>query len=133
MTKQIELEFGTIRIQDKLLISELKEGILFDVESNRQLLKLGEEEFRGQPYGYISNRVFSYAVDPMVYRESAAHLPLEAIAVVTNSELGWKSAQLEKNFYKNNNRFEVFRSYEEAVRWMNEILPPTLIQKRTFP
>ncbi|WP_424493993.1 hypothetical protein [Salinimicrobium sp. GXAS 041] len=133
MIKIHELEFGTIRIQDKLLISELKEGILFDVESNRQLLKLGEEEFQGQPYGYISNRIFSYAVDPLVYRESAAHLPLKAIAVVTNTELGWKSAELEKSFYSNSNRFEIFRSCEEAVRWMDEILHATANQRRTFP
>lgn len=118
MTKKYELEFGIIRIFDNILISELKEGILFDVESNRQLLHIGIEEFKGKPYGYISNRIFSYAVDPLVYRESANQASLIAIAVVTNNQIGLKSAQLEQNFYKKN-RFKVFTSYNDALTWMN--------------
>lgn len=121
MTKKYELEFGIIRIFDNILISELKEGILFDVESNRQLLHIGIEEFKGKPYGYISNRIFSYAVDPLVYRESANHTSLKAIAVVTNNQIGLKSAQLEQNFYKKNS-FKVFTSYNDALTWMNRKL-----------
>lgn len=124
MTKIYELDFGIVKILDNLLVSELKEGILFDVASNRKLLDLGEKEFRGKSYGYISNRINSYAVDPMVYRESAAHKPLKAIAVVTNNDLGLKSAELEKNFYKSTNRFRIFQCYEEATLWMTQTLAP---------
>ncbi|GHA49856.1 hypothetical protein GCM10007103_33320 [Salinimicrobium marinum] len=121
MSKKYELDFGIVRIFDNILISELNEGILFDVASNRQLLDIGTQEFHGKPYGYISNRIFSYAVDPLVYRESANHTSLKAIAVVTNNEIGLKAAQLEQNFYKKD-RFKVFTSYKEALAWMNGTL-----------
>lgn len=113
-----ELDFGTIKVFDNLLVSELKEGILFDVESKRQLLEIGSREFQGKPYGYISNRLFSYAVDPMVYREFATYSPLRAIAVVTREGIGWKSAQLEKSFCTDQNRFKIFTSYEKALQWV---------------
>ena len=122
MTRIYELDFGIVKILNNILVSELKEGILFDVESNRKLLDIGAKEFQGKPYGYISNRIFSYAVDPMVYRESATHPPLKAIAVVANNEMGWQSAQVEKNFYNASNRFRIFTSYDEAVTWMNQTL-----------
>lgn len=116
------LDFGVVRIFDNILVSELKEGILFDVKNNRKLLSIGTEEFKGNPYGYISNRIYSYAVDPLVYRESADHSSLKAIAIVTNHELGQKSAELERSFYSDKNKFEIFTSYEDAMIWMKHTL-----------
>ncbi|HET7360493.1 MAG TPA: hypothetical protein VFI78_01020 [Salinimicrobium sp.] len=123
MIKKLELNFGTIKIyEDNLLVSELKEGILFDVESNRQLLTIGTEAFKGKPYAYISNRINSYAVNPMVYRESADYQNLKAIAVVTNCPYGQKSAQVEQKFYKYKNSFEIFKTFEEAKSWVKRAL-----------
>lgn len=124
MIKEFDLKFGTVKIYDRILVSELNEGILFDVESNRKLLKIGEEEFGGEDYGYISNRKASYAVDPMVYRESAEHKNLKAIAVITSSERGFRSAKVERSFYKNKNSFGIFTSFEEAAEWIRKCLNP---------
>ena len=123
MKKILELDFGIVKIYpNNILVSELNEGILFDVESNRRLLQIGAEEFNGEIYGYISNRIFSYAVDPMVYKESAEFSALKAIAVVSQREIGRKSAQVERSFYKNKNSFEIFSSFEEAAVWVNKSL-----------
>ena len=116
------LDFGVVRIFDNILVSELKEGILFDVNCNRKLLTIATEEFKGNPFGYISNRIHSYAVDPLVYRESGVLSSLKAIAVVTNNDLGLKSAELERSFYSDKNRFEIFTSYKDALTWMNHTL-----------
>lgn len=123
MIRQIDLDFGTIKVHQNFLVAELKEGILLDVENNRKLLELGQAEFRDQPYGYISHRVFSYAVDPFVYMESADFPSLKAIAVVSPSEIGRKSAEIERNFFKDKGAFEIFESFEEAVAWINAVLP----------
>ncbi|HET8752719.1 MAG TPA: hypothetical protein VFM59_00020 [Salinimicrobium sp.] len=119
MIKILELNFGNVKVYDKFLVSELKEGVLFDVESNRKLLQIGSEEFKGKPYGYISNRINSYAVNPMVYRESAEHENLKAIAVVAPTEIGRKSATVERNFYKDKSCFAIFATFEEARDWIN--------------
>lgn len=119
ISKFLELDFGKVWFKENILIAELNEGILFDVENNRKLLKIGKEKFSGEPYGYISYRKYSYAVNPMVYLESASTPDLKAIAVVTTNEIGKNNAILEKQFYKESNSFEIFSSLEEAIAWMS--------------
>ena len=121
VTKEYKLDFGTVEIHDNILIARLNEGILFNAESNRKLLELGTEIFMGKPYGYISHRVNSYAVDPMVYKESAASSSLKAIAVVSANSMTRKNAEnLEKKFYKDTNCFEVFETLEAAKIWLKD-------------
>lgn len=122
MNKYIELEFGTINLCDQFLISECKEGILLDVDSNRKILEIGKNAFNNQAFGYISNRINSYAVDPLVYREAADHPQLKAIAVVSYSDIGHQSAVLEQSFYTNKNSFQIFSSLEEAKDWIRKVL-----------
>lgn len=114
----IELDFGKITIIDNILIAELNEGILFDVENNRKLLNLGNRIFKGMPYGYISNRVNSYAVNPMIYLESSSTINLKAIAVVSSNPVCQQNTLLEKQFYKEEDSFEVFDNLEAAINWI---------------
>ncbi len=114
----LELDFGKVWFKDNILIAELNEGILFDVENNRQLLEIGKSTFHGRPYGYISHRVNSYAVNPMVYLESASTANSKAIALVTNSVVCKNNAVLEKQFYRESNSFEIFSTLDEALDWM---------------
>ena len=122
MINTLELDFATIRIYENLIVTECNEGVLLDVPKNRKVLELAGEVFNNGSFGYISNRINSYAVDPMVYRESAAHPQLKAIAVVSESELARSSAKLEKQFYTNKNPFKIFSSLEEAKIWIREIM-----------
>ncbi len=122
MINILELDFATIRIYESLIITECKEGVLLDVQKNRKVLELAGEVFNNGAFGYISNRINSYAVDPMVYRESAAHPQLKAIAVVSSNELARSSAKLEQQFYTNTNPFQIFSSLEEAKVWINGVL-----------
>ena len=114
----IALDFGKITIIDNILIAELNEGILFDVENNRKLLNLGNKIFKGMPYGYISNRVNSYAVNPMIYLESSSTINLKAIAVVSSNPVCQQNTLLEKQFYKEEDSFEVFDTLEAAIHWI---------------
>lgn len=121
--KEIELDFGLVSVHENILIAKLDEGILFDVENNRKLLETGNQVFEGADYGYISHRVHSYAVDPMVYFESANAKNLKAIAVVSSNEITRRNAEeVEKKFYNNNNSFEVFATLEEALEWIKKII-----------
>ncbi len=114
----IAFDFGKVTIIDNILIAELNEGILFDVKNNRKLLKLGDKIFKGMPYGYISNRVNSYAVNPMIYLESSSTINLKAIAVVSNNPVCQQNTLLEKQFYKEEDSFEVFDTLEAAINWI---------------
>lgn len=114
----IKLDFGKVWFRETVLIAELNEGILLDVEQNRKLLEMGRKAFANEPYGYISYRKNSYAVNPMVYLESASTSNLKAIAVVTKDDTCRQNAGLEKQFFKDSNSFEVFENFEEAYNWV---------------
>ncbi len=114
----IKLDFGKVWFSEKVLIAELNEGILLDVEQNRKLLEIGRKAFSNKPYGYLSYRKNSYAVNPMVYLESASTTNLKAIAVVTTDDTCRQNAILEKQFFKDSNSFEVFTNVEEAINWL---------------
>lgn len=123
LKKKVDLNFGEVTIHENILIAKLHEGVLFDVENNKKLLELGREIFQGNDYGYISYRVNSYAVDPMVYLESANTPALKAIAVVSENQMTRQNAMIvERKFYKNNNSFEVFESLDEAIDWMKSTI-----------
>ena len=114
----IALDFGKVTIIENILIAELNEGILFDVDNNRKLLNLGNKIFKGMPYGYISNRVNSYAVNPMIYLDSSCTKNLKAIAVVSSNKVCQQNTLLEKQFYNEENSFEVFDTLEAAIHWI---------------
>ena len=107
-------------MHDRILVNEMNEGALLDVETNREILQIGCNNFGTEFFGYISHRINSYAVNPMVYRESAEHPQLKAIAVVSENKLVRETARLEQQFYTNKNSFEIFSSLEEAKEWMKE-------------
>ncbi|MBZ9730610.1 hypothetical protein LB467_13020 [Salegentibacter sp. JZCK2] len=119
ITEIMELEFGQVLIFQNILIAELNEGVLFNTNNNQELLNIGKEVFQNKPYGYISLRKNSYAVDPLVYRESARAENLKAIAVVSENELIKLNAhKVERQFYKDADSFEVFDNLEEAINWI---------------
>lgn len=120
MIKKIDLACGVIWVHDRILINEMNEGALLDVETNRKILQIGLDSFGDDNFGYISHRINSYAVNPMVYRESAEHSRLKAIAVVSKDPVTRRTARLEQQFYTNKNCFEIFSSLEEATGWMLE-------------
>jgi hypothetical protein len=123
MTKSaIKLEFGSVTFLDNIQIAELNEGILFDTPQNQELIDLAREQYNDEPYGYISNRVNSYSVNPIIYMEAANISNLVAIAIVSNNPIVGKNAQIEKQFFKNRNSFEFFETLEEAVTWMKKQL-----------
>lgn len=122
MIDKVELDCGVIWVHDRILINEMNEGALLDAETNKMILETGTELFENEVFGYISHRVNSYAVNPMVYRDSAEHPLLKAIAVVSESKMARENARLEQQFYTNKNSFEIFSSLDEAILWMQEII-----------
>jgi hypothetical protein len=116
----LELEFGSVTFLENIQIAELNEGILFDIPQNREILAIARERFNNQPYGYISNRVNSYSVNPIIYMEAANFPNLVAVAIVSSNPVAQQNALIEKQFFKNKNSFQCFKTLDEAIIWMKE-------------
>ncbi|MFD0861398.1 STAS/SEC14 domain-containing protein [Sungkyunkwania multivorans] len=120
MIKQYSLSFGKIKVFDDYIIAEIFEGINLDTALNEILLDICSAHFPKRPFGYISNRVNSYSVDPTVYKYTAKNSNLVAIAVVASGELKKLSANIEKLFF--DREFEYFEEIDEAKEWIEHII-----------
>lgn len=115
----IELPFGSVIFINNIQIAELNEGIIFDISHNKELLDLAQKRFNMFPYGYISNRVNSYSINPLIHLESANVENLISIAIVSKNPLVRQNTIIEKQFFRNKSSFEVFENLEEAIQWTN--------------
>ncbi len=105
---------------DNFLINQIKEGVTVTPKHNEKLRKVIDKHFANKRMVYISNRYFSYAVDPLTYLETSKIHNLVAMAIVSKTEIGKSNAALESMFYKKN--FEIFETLSEAMAWVQKQL-----------
>lgn len=119
-TIETNFDFGKVKIQEHIVIAEMKEGITFDTNYNTEFLTYCKNHFKGETYGYISNRIHSYSVNPTVYLDTAKNSNIRAIAIVSSNPINKGNANIERQFFEY--PFEVFSTLEQAIEWMNGIL-----------
>jgi len=119
-THETDFDFGKVRIQNDIVIAEMKEGITFDIHYNTQFLKFCKDHFKGKTYGYISNRIHSYSVNPTVYIDTAKSSNIKAIAIVSSDPINKGNADIERQFFQH--PFEVFSTLDQAIDWMSKTL-----------
>lgn len=114
-------EFGEVQIIGNIVIAVMKEGIVFKPEYNQILIDYCKKHFKEAPYGYISYRKYSYAIDPTVYLQTANQANVRAIAIVSNRTIDRSNAPIEKQFFTSH-PFEVFDNLNIATQWMHNVL-----------
>ncbi|WP_343764378.1 STAS/SEC14 domain-containing protein [Gangjinia marincola] len=114
-----ELPFGCFYFFEDYVIGELKEGILLDKKLNKEMIDLCLDHYSTKSFVYISNRMQSYAVDPMIYLQCSRIKQLKGIAVVAEKESQRLNTAIEKHFFQK--PFEAFESLTEAKIWVSTL------------
>lgn len=120
MSEALHFEFGEIRVFNNFVVVVMKEGITVKPEYNNDLAAISEKYFCERPFGYITYRINSYSVDPMVYIETSKIKNLVGFAVVTSEELRVSNLELEKRFLKK--PFRHFINLDDAKNWINHLI-----------
>ncbi|WP_179345272.1 hypothetical protein [Winogradskyella ursingii] len=107
-------------IFDEFIINQIKEGVVIEPHHNDKLNEVIQEHFSGKDMVYVSNRVKSYSVNPLVYPETKQIPNLIAIAMIPLTETMRKSAQYEKQFF--DKPYQIFDSLSKAIQWVHQIL-----------
>ena len=115
-----DIGHAEVFVFDNFLIKQVKEGEIFDLEETNYLKLILEQHFNGCKIAYISNRVTSFSVDPLVYKEIEKISNLVAIAVIPNNEKMLKSAEYESKFYIK--PFAIFDNLSNAIQWTQKII-----------
>lgn len=113
--KDIKLEF-----YNGFVISQVKEGVIFEEHHAEQILKICNEIFEYQSFAYISNRKEAYNVNPLIYYSLINLKKLAGIAIVNYELIGAKTAHFEKQFSPL--PFDIFTNMDEAIAWSKSLL-----------
>ena len=105
---------------DEFLVNQIKEGVTITPGHNLKLKEVIDRHFKNRPLVYISNRIFSYSVDPITYIGTSKIHNLLAIAIVADTEINSKNAHYEGTFY--DKPFQVFKTLSESIRWVREVI-----------
>lgn len=116
-------DFGTLEIGDHFIVGEMKEGADIHLDVVSRIIDIANEAFNGERWGYISNRINSYSLNPIVHMEAPEfEKNMVVFAVVTNKDTHRINAELEKSFSDEQYKFECFLNLETAIAWVTQVL-----------
>ncbi|NER15754.1 hypothetical protein [Spongiivirga citrea] len=116
----IEIDICSIQVYKSYSIVNIKEGATVKPGDEAIFKRLIAEYYGDKPFVYISHRVHSYAIDPIIYKEISKIETLLGYAVVDEKSKMYSSAQVEKLFY--DKAFEIFNDLDEAKEWAKKML-----------
>ncbi len=116
-------DFGEFIVYENYIIGMINEGIVFGKKEHEVLLEICGEHYKNCPFGYISNRVYSYTIDPMIYINMSTHDNFIAIAVVcNNNRMVEQISKIEKLFF--DKHFAYFDNLNAAQEWISKLVVP---------
>lgn len=114
------LPSAEILVFDDFLINQIKEGADIHPKHNNKLSTIVHNHYTGKHFVYVSNRVYSYSVDPLTYVETEKIHNLLGIAIVPATRIMRKNAEYERNFF--DKPYKIFNTLTEAITWVHYIL-----------
>lgn len=120
MFQYYDLGYCEAFIFDEFLVNQIREGVTIKPKHNKMLRDIIDTHFANKSVVYISNRHFSYSVDPITYIETSKIHNLIAIGIVADTPLNIENARFESNFY--DKPFKVFKTLSEAMSWVHKLI-----------
>jgi len=113
--KALKTSIGELYFFNNIVVSEFKEGVHITYENAQELISELRHYFgESKPFGFISNMVNSYSMNPTDTPRIKEELKnLLAYGVVTYNQAGKLNAEIENNFCENQNIF--FRDLYQAT------------------
>ncbi|WP_290697667.1 hypothetical protein [Lacinutrix sp.] len=105
---------------DDFFVKQIKASVVITKEHNKVLKAFIKKHYNTRNVAYISNRIVSYSVDPLVYKEAEKIPSLVAIAVIPGDENMRANAEFERQFY--DRPFGIFDNLTKAMKWAQTII-----------
>lgn len=120
IVREYYLDVGKIQVFDNYMVSIFDEGATLTLERAYQIIGISEIHFRDRAFGFISHRINSYAIDPIVYTYLRELDNLKAFAIVSSKEVDMHNFNIEKMFFKKPMKF--FIEYQNGLDWVRRRL-----------
>lgn len=107
-------------IFDNYIFTQIKDGVIVNSHHNDMLNEIIRDNYSHKTMVYISNRVKSYSVNPLVYPKAATIPNIIAIAIIPKTSIMRRNAKYEKQFYEK--PFEIFDNLTHAIYWAHGLI-----------
>jgi hypothetical protein len=115
---QIDVGFASFELYDTYLIATVSEGVVLGKKEMQTFHKIFLKYYGNRPFGYISNRINDYTVNPLYYKEVEKHdLNIVAISTLCFSEESYKMAVFAEQFF--NWPHKAFYTLEECIAFID--------------
>jgi len=114
-----KLDYAEVLVFENYLINQVSEGVLVKTSDVDRLRDIIIKHFSDNPWVYISNRVFSYSVDPMSYKKASKIKNLRGIVIVAPDEMKMEMAQFEQNF--SDIPVTILETLTQAIVWADQL------------
>ncbi|MEZ4779340.1 MAG: hypothetical protein R2786_08180 [Flavobacteriaceae bacterium] len=120
MNQLYEYDFGIIEVHDFYVKAVISEGVTIEKEISTLIISIANKHFPKKPFGYITHRVHSYSVNPIVYLEVAEIENLVGFAIVSENPSKLENSNFEKFFIKKSTK--AFTTLDKAIQWVKELV-----------
>ena len=116
-----ELAIGTFRFYEQIVVGQVREGLQISLENVLPLLALSWEAYRKTSVVYISDRKYSYSLDPTMYYEVQKLAPhITGYAWIVYNDINRQIAELEARFLQC--PCAIHPSMSDALQWSLDLL-----------
>ncbi|WP_055446128.1 hypothetical protein [Lacinutrix mariniflava] len=114
----INLDFCSLELFNNYVICIVNEGVTICKKNSDKQTEFILNHFQNKPFVYITNRINSYSVNPLIYKNISKIKNLLGFAVVSQNETTLNNVEIEKLFF-NGKPFKPFTDLEQAINWAN--------------
>lgn len=115
-----DLGYTDVFVFEHYLINQIKDGVVITYEHYEVLKEFVDKYFSDSNLVYLSNRVNSYTVNPLVHRKTSTIDNLLGVGIVVDTSLKEQAALFEKQFY--DKEFEIFLTLQEGIMWATGLI-----------
>ena len=120
MLQHHDLGYTDVFIFEHYLINQIKDGVVISYEHYEVLKAFVEKYFPNSNMVYLSNRVNSYTVNPLVHHKTSTIDNLIGVGIVVDTGLKEQAALFESQFF--NKDFEIFVTLQEGIMWATDLI-----------
>ena len=113
----VKTSVGVMQVYENYVIGIVNEGETVTDLSNADLFKIAKTYFKNKKFVYISHRINSYAVDPVIYIQASKIENLVGFAIVSSKKIARINSQIEQIFSKK--PLKTFTEINDATEWAN--------------
>jgi len=117
----IDIDFAHFELFEHYLVATIHEGVIFDTPHLIKFHEIFDKHFYDRPFGYISNRVNDYTINPTCYIETKKYnSQIVGIATLCYSEVTYKNASFAQRFFDYPHK--AFYNMADCVEWIQSQL-----------